>query len=99
MFDLIRWLILFVCVGLHLKSFQLIKIYINLRNNPIRNRSPPPIPNNRTAPELDEIHPTLSLHLILTLVYLQLKFLTYIQFQVLISNIKTKMLRLSIMHR
>jgi hypothetical protein len=42
---------LFVCVGLHPESFQLVKVYINYRSNPVRNRSDPPIRHKRTRPE------------------------------------------------
>jgi hypothetical protein len=42
---------LFVCVGLHTESFQLVKVYINYRSNPVRNRSDPPIRHKRTRPE------------------------------------------------
>jgi hypothetical protein len=43
---------LFVCVGFHLKSFQLIKVYINYRSNPVRNHSDPPIRQKRTRSKI-----------------------------------------------
>jgi hypothetical protein len=51
---------LFVYVGLHPESFRLIKVYINYRTNPARNRSDPPIRHKRTRPSLDYILLSLS---------------------------------------
>jgi hypothetical protein len=41
---------LFVYVGLHPELFQLIKVYINQRNNLVSNRSDPSIRHKRTRP-------------------------------------------------
>jgi hypothetical protein len=45
---------LFVYIGLHPELFRLIKVYINYRNNPARNRSDPPIRHKRTRPKWDD---------------------------------------------
>jgi hypothetical protein len=42
---------LFVYIGLHPELFRLIKVYINYRSNPARNRSDPPIRHKRTRPK------------------------------------------------